>query len=40
MKFICATVPLNFPKPVNRLAIIDTKEAQAILDVSKKAMSK
>ena len=40
MKFICATVPLNFPKSVLRLAIIDTDEAKLILEKSKKAMGK
>jgi hypothetical protein len=40
MKFICATVPLNFNKPVNRLAIINTDEAKMLLDKSKKAMGK
>lgn len=38
MKFICATVPLTFKQPVNRLAIINTDEAKALLDASKKAM--
>lgn len=38
MKFICATVPLNFTHPVNRLAIINTDEAKAMLENSKKAM--
>ena len=40
MKFICATVPLHFKSPVNRLAIISDKTAQTMLDNSKKAMSK
>lgn len=40
MKFICATVPLNFTKPVNRLAIINTDEAKQMLEASKKAMGK
>ena len=40
MKFICATVPLKFKQPVNRLAIISDKAAQSILDNSKRAMSK
>lgn len=40
MKFICATVPLNFTKPVNRLAIINTDEAKQMLANSKKAMGK
>ena len=38
MHYITSTVPLNFNKTVNRLAIITTKEAQIMLDVSKKAM--
>jgi hypothetical protein len=38
MKFICATVPLHFQKPVNRLAIIDTEQAKQLLEASKKAM--
>ncbi|WP_134346154.1 hypothetical protein [Flavobacterium psychrophilum] len=38
MKFICATVPLHFQKPVNRLAIIDTDQAKQLLEASKKAM--
>lgn len=40
MKFICATVPLNFQKPVNKLAIINTEEAKQMLAASKKAMGK
>lgn len=40
MKYITATVPLTFTKPVNRLAIINTDEAQKMLDASKKAMAK
>lgn len=40
MKFICATVPLNFAKPVNKLAIINTDEARQMLEASKKVMSK
>jgi hypothetical protein len=40
MKFICATVPLTFRKPVNRLAIITTDEAKQILDHSKQIMNK
>lgn len=38
MKYITSTVPLNFTKPVNRLAIISTDMARKILEVSKKAM--
>lgn len=40
MKFICATVPLHFKTPVNRLAVISDKAAQKMLDNSKKAMNK
>lgn len=40
MKYITSTVPLTFSKPVNRLAIVSTDEARAILEVSKKAMNK
>lgn len=40
MKYITSTVPLNFQKPVNRLAIIATDEAKQILELSKKAMNK
>jgi len=40
MKFICATVPLNFQKPVNRLAIINSEEAKNLLEKSKKTMHK
>jgi len=38
MKYITSTVPLTFTRPVNRLAIITGKEAQDMLEVSKKAM--
>lgn len=38
MKYITSTVPLTFTKPVNRLAIINTEQAQAMLELSKKAM--
>lgn len=38
MKYITSTVPLNFTKPVNRLAVITTDMARQILEVSKKAM--
>jgi hypothetical protein len=40
MKYITSTVPLNFQKPVNRLAIITTDEAKQMLANSKKAMGK
>ena len=39
MKYITSTVPLHFNTPVSRLAIIDTKQAQDMLDASKRAMS-
>lgn len=38
MKYICATVPLHFQKPVNRLAVIDTDQARKLLEASKQAM--
>ena len=38
MHYITSTVPLNFSRPVTRLAIITTNEAQQLLDASKKAM--
>ena len=38
MKYITSTVPLNFTKPVNRLAVITTDQAKKILAISKKAM--
>lgn len=37
-KYIVSTVPLNFTHPINRLAIISTKEAESALNASKKAM--
>lgn len=40
MKYIVSTVPLTFTKPVNRLAVISTPEAQQLLDATKKAMAK
>lgn len=40
MKYITSTVPLQFTKPVNRLAIITTVEAKKALDLSKAAMNK
>ena len=40
MKYITSSVPLNFQKPVNRLAVIETDEAKKILEASKKAMGK
>ncbi len=40
MKYITSTVPLQFTKPVNRLAIITTDEAKKALDLSKTAMNK
>jgi len=38
MLYITSTVPLTFSKPTMRLAIIETVEAQALLDASKKVM--
>jgi len=38
MKYLVSSVPLSFPKPVYRLAIINTKEVQEILDKTKAAM--
>lgn len=38
MKYICATVPLQFSKPVIRMAIIDTEQARILLETSKQAM--
>lgn len=40
MKYVASTVPLTFTKPVNRLAIINTADAQKLLDASKAAMTK
>jgi len=40
MKFICATVPLHFQNPVNRLAIITTDEAKQMLENTKNVMNK
>lgn len=40
MKYIVSTVPLNFAKPVIRLAVINTDEALKMLETSKAAMSK
>jgi hypothetical protein len=40
MKYITATVPLNFTHPVNRLAIITTDEARSMLANSRKVMGK
>lgn len=40
MKFICATVPLHFANPVNRLAIISTDEAKQMLENTKSVMNK
>ena len=38
MHYITSSVPLNFPRPVMRLAIISTAEARTLLEASKKAM--
>lgn len=40
MKYITATVPLTFTKPVNRLAIISSDAARNMLEISKNAMKK
>lgn len=40
MKYIVSTVALHFNSPVSKLAIVNTDEAQKMLDVAKKAMSK
>ena len=40
MKFICATVPLSFTHPVNRLAIINSDQAKDLLAKSKAVMHK
>lgn len=40
MKYIVSSVPLNFAKPVQRLAIINTDEARTMLEESKKAMKR
>lgn len=39
MKYLVSSVPLQFTHPVIRLAVINTSEAQAALDQTKKAMS-
>jgi hypothetical protein len=39
LKYIVSTVPLTFAKPVQRLAIINSKEAEESLAHSKKAMA-
>jgi len=38
MHYITSTVPLNFARPVNRLAVITTVEARTLLEASLKAM--
>ena len=38
MKYIVSSVPLSFAKPVYRLAVINTKEGQEILEKTKAAM--
>jgi hypothetical protein len=40
MKYITSTVPLHFNAPVAKLAVISSKEAQDMLDASKRAMGK
>lgn len=38
LKYLVSTIPLTFAKPAVRLAIVDTDEARALLDQSKKVM--
>ncbi|MCR4374181.1 MAG: hypothetical protein NUW22_04970 [Acidobacteria bacterium] len=40
LKYITSTIPLTFAKPVQRLAIVTSEEAQAMLKTSKAAMAK
>jgi hypothetical protein len=40
MKYITSTVPLHFNTPVSKLAVIDSKQAQDMLNASKVAMAK
>lgn len=39
MKYIVSTIPLTFAHAVQRLAVVNTDEAQRVLDASKKAMA-
>lgn len=39
MKYLVSTIPLKFAQPVVRLAVVDTVEAQNMLNASKKVMS-
>lgn len=38
MKYLTSTIPLHFTHPVQRLAIVNTDEAQKMLAISKQAM--
>lgn len=38
LKYVVSTIPLNFVKPVNKLAIIDSDEAEKLLEKTKKSM--
>jgi hypothetical protein len=40
MKYLVSTIPLSFAKPVQRLAIVNTKEAEEILKQSRAVMAK
>jgi len=40
MKYITSTVPLHFATPVTKLALINSDEAQKMLNVAKTAMNK
>jgi hypothetical protein len=40
MKYITSTVPLHFATPVTKLALINSDEAQKMLNVAKSAMNK
>lgn len=40
MHYIVSTVPLQFAKPVVRLAVINSDESRKLLENSKKAMEK
>lgn len=40
MHYIVSTIPLTFAQPVVRLAVVNTPEAQKMLDASKAVMSK
>lgn len=40
MKYIVSTVPLTFAKPVIRLAVVNSKQAETLLENSKKVMAR